>query len=98
MISTYVHLINQYGPLFPHLSTLLTSMNHDFLIKSYEIPMKSGRPRRFYRRGDLLGAQLTAVRLGSGACVADVALGVDSWMRKVPGWDGSGLIIVTMVY
>ena len=57
MISTYVHLINQYGPLFPHLSTLLTSMNHDFLIKSYEIPMKSGRPCRFYRRGDLLGAQ-----------------------------------------
>lgn len=38
----------------------------------------------FYRRGDLLGAQLTAVRLGSGACVADVALGVDSWMRKEP--------------
>lgn len=50
---------------------------------------------RFYRRGDLLGAQLTAVRLGSGAStvvVADVALGVDSWMRKVPGWDGHGFV------
>eukprot|EP00435_Cladocopium_sp_Y103_P030160 s888_g7.t1 len=38
----------------------------------------------FYRRGDLLGAQLTAVRLGDASVVADVALGVDSWMRKEP--------------
>ena len=43
-------------------------------------------------------AQLTAVHLGSGACVADVALGVDSWMRKVPGWDGSGFIIINNYY
>ena len=46
---------------------------------------------RFYRRGDLLGAQLTCVRLGPavGSVVADLALGVDSWLRKVAALGGA---------
>ncbi len=41
--------------------------------------------QRFYRSGDLLGAQLVAVRLGDHTPLVDLALGVSSWMRQETG-------------
>ena len=38
--------------------------------------------RRFYRAGDVLGAQLVVIRLGDHTPLVDLALGVSSWMRQ----------------